>query len=134
MYPHPVKPVSKRDACLTNFEDDRESMYSSYMTIIGMIGVTLEFTHTVTLKKKKSRQVSSMLIHLVVTFWIRRNFLLQGCKLENLSIKDLKDLDFNANDLKGYVEVENSIKKFFSYGLTGLISVDNQLNYWVDKH
>lgn len=44
-------------------------------------------------------------------------------------MEDLKELGINANDLKGYVEIENSIKKFFSYGSTGPISVDNQLNY-----
>lgn len=64
-----------------------------------------------------------------VAFCVSRN-----CQLKDLSLSDFKTISLAfEEDVYEFLGVENSIKKFSSYGSTGSECVSDQLNYWLGK-
>ena len=55
----------------------------------------------------------------------------KGCELHDLTLDELRGISpFFSEDVYDYLGVENSIKKFCSYGSTGSECVSNQLDFW----
>lgn len=58
----------------------------------------------------------------------------KNCQLQELTLDELRNISpVFDKDVYEYLGVENAVKKFSSYGSTGLSSVANQLDYWVSK-
>lgn len=58
----------------------------------------------------------------------------RNCELQDLSLDELNSLSpVFDKDVYEFLGVENSIKKFRSYGSTGSECVAGQLDYWIDK-
>lgn len=58
----------------------------------------------------------------------------RGCELQDLSLEEMKGLSpVFEKDVYEFLGVENSVKKFCSYGSTGSACVAEQLGFWVEK-
>lgn len=58
----------------------------------------------------------------------------KNCQLQDLSLNEMKSLHpVFDEDVYEYLGVENSVKKFSSYGSTGSACVASQVDYWVNK-
>ena len=58
----------------------------------------------------------------------------KGCQLQDLHLDELRTISpVFDQDVYEYLGVENAVKKFSSYGSTGLECVATQLDYWVAK-
>lgn len=56
------------------------------------------------------------------------------CQLQDLSLDELRSISpVFDQDVYEYLGVENSIKKFSSYGSTGSECVASQLDYWMTR-
>jgi argininosuccinate lyase len=56
------------------------------------------------------------------------------CQLSELSLHELRQIDpIFEDDVYDFLGVENSIKKFCSYGSTGSDCVSEQINFWCHK-
>lgn len=55
----------------------------------------------------------------------------KGCRLEDLTIDELKGISPSfSEDVYDYLGVDNSVKKFCSYGSIGSECVSSQLDFW----
>lgn len=58
----------------------------------------------------------------------------KACQLQDLHLDELRTISpVFDQDVYEYLGVENAVKKFSSYGSTGLECVATQLDYWVAK-
>ena len=58
----------------------------------------------------------------------------KGCQLLELSLDDLRSISpVFEEDVYEFLGVENSVKKFSSYGSTGSKCVAGQLCFWISK-
>lgn len=56
------------------------------------------------------------------------------CQLQDLSLDELRSIDGVFDEgVYDYLGVENSIKKFSSYGSTGSECVAAQLDFWISR-
>ncbi|KAH0889665.1 hypothetical protein HID58_052094 [Brassica napus] len=122
-----------------DFQEDKEPMFDSTKTIMGMVDVAAEFAHNVTFNQdriKKTRSNKGMpfrsshdVVGKLVGVCVSR-----GCELQNLSLEEMKKLSpVFEEDVFGFLGVGNSVNKFSSYGSTGSNCVAEQLGYWVNK-
>ncbi|EOA20415.1 hypothetical protein CARUB_v10000724mg [Capsella rubella] len=136
-----------------DFQEDKEPMFDSAKTIMGMIDVSAEFAQNVTFNQeriKKSLPAGHLDATTLADYLVKKGMpfrsshdvvgklvgvcVSRGCELQNLSLEEMKKLSpVFEEDVFGYLGVENSVNKFSSYGSTGSNCVAEQLGYWVNK-
>nr|GEY48990.1 argininosuccinate lyase, chloroplastic [Tanacetum cinerariifolium] len=58
----------------------------------------------------------------------------KSCQLQDLSLNEFRAINPVFDEgVYDYLGVENSVKKFSSYGSTGSECVADQLNFWISK-
>ncbi|XP_008786242.1 argininosuccinate lyase, chloroplastic [Phoenix dactylifera] len=136
-----------------DLQEDKEPLFDSVRTIIGMLEVTTEFACNITfnhakieralpaghldattladylVKKGMPFRTSHEIVGRSVALCIARN-----CQLSDLTLDQLRSINpiFEENVYE-YLGAESSVKKFCSYGSTGSECVAEQLNFWVSK-
>ncbi|KAL0888161.1 hypothetical protein Bca101_012144 [Brassica carinata] len=136
-----------------DFQEDKEPMFDSTKTIMGMIDVSAEFAQNVTFNQdriKKSLPAGHLDATTLADYLVKKGMpfrsshdvvgklvgvcVSRGCELQSLSLEEMKKLSpVFEEDVFGFLGVENSVNKFSSYGSTGSNCVAEQLGYWVNK-
>ncbi|KAJ6709592.1 ARGININOSUCCINATE LYASE [Salix koriyanagi] len=136
-----------------DLQEDKEPVFDSVKTVVGMLEVSAEFAQNITFNRERiqkslpaghldattladylvnkglpfrtAHEVVGTCVHLCVS---------RNLRLEDLTLDDLKHISpaFNQ-DVYEYLGVENAVNKFSSYGSTGSACVASQLDYWVTK-
>ncbi|KAF3677739.1 Argininosuccinate lyase, chloroplastic [Capsicum annuum] len=99
-----------------DLQEDKEPVFDSVKAIVGMLeGIPFRTSHDIVGRS--------------VALCVSRN-----CEIQDLSLDELNSLHpIFDKDVYEYLGVENSIKKFRSYGSTGSECVAAQLDYWISK-
>ncbi|KAI3448894.1 hypothetical protein Pfo_005559 [Paulownia fortunei] len=136
-----------------DLQEDKEPVFDSVKTIMGMLEVSAEFAENITfnqeriqnalpaghldattladylVKKGISFRTSHDIVGRAVALCVSRN-----CQLQDLSVAELRSVStIFDKDVSYFLGVENAIKNFSSYGSTGSECVSSQLDYWVTK-
>ncbi|KAK6120786.1 hypothetical protein DH2020_045473 [Rehmannia glutinosa] len=136
-----------------DLQEDKEPVFDSVKTIMGMLEVSAEFAENVTFNQERIRnalpaghldattladylvkkeipfRTSHDIVGRAVALCVSRN-----CLLQDLSLDELRSISVTFDkDVYEFLGVENAIKNFSSYGSTGSECVSNQLDYWVTK-
>ncbi|KAE8729157.1 Argininosuccinate lyase [Hibiscus syriacus] len=123
-----------------DLQEDKEPTFDSVKTIIGMLEVSAEFAQNITLNDEKIRETlpagyldaTTLADYLNISRYSR--CVSKNCQLQDLSLEDMRNLSpVFDNDVYEFLGVKNAVKKFSSYGSTGLACVADQLDYWVAK-
>ncbi|KAL2942534.1 Argininosuccinate lyase chloroplastic [Bienertia sinuspersici] len=136
-----------------DLQEDKEPVFDSVKTIIGMLEVCSEFAQNVIFNKEKienslpaghldATTVADYLVKKGVPFRtghdiVGRSVALcvsKGCQLQDLTLDELRGISpVFSEDVYDYLGVENSVKKFCSYGSTGSECVSSQLDFWTTQ-
>ncbi|KAL0339086.1 UNVERIFIED_CONTAM: Argininosuccinate lyase, chloroplastic [Sesamum angustifolium] len=136
-----------------DLQEDKEPVFDSVKTIMGMLEVSAEFADNITFNQERIQnalpaghldattladylvkkgipfRTSHDIVGRSVAFCVSRK-----CQLQDLSLAELRSISTAFDeDVYEFLGVENSIKKFSSYGSTGSECVSSQLDYWVAK-
>lgn len=136
-----------------DLQEDKEPVFDSVKTIMGMLEVSAEFADNITFNQERIRnalpaghldattladylvkkgipfRTSHDIVGRSVAFCVSRK-----CQLQDLSLAELRSISTVFDeDVYEFLGVENAIKKFSSYGSTGSECVSSQLDYWVAK-
>lgn len=136
-----------------DLQEDKEPVFDSVKAILGMLEVSAEFAQNITfnweriksalpaghldattladylVKKGMAFRTSHDIVGRSVALCVTSN-----CQLQELSLDKLRSISpVFDEDVYEFLGVENSVKKFSSYGSTGSECVSDQLNYWVAK-
>ncbi|WCJ31904.1 Argininosuccinate lyase chloroplastic [Euphorbia peplus] len=136
-----------------DLQEDKEPVFDSVKTIIGMLEVSAEFAQNITfnstriekalpaghldattladylVKKGMPFRTSHDIVGRSVALCVSKN-----CQLQELKLDEFRSLSPTfEEDVYQYLGVENAVTKFCSYGSTGSACVAEQLNYWVNK-
>ncbi|CAA6671889.1 unnamed protein product [Spirodela intermedia] len=131
-----------------DLQEDKEPLFDSVKTIMGMLEVTAEFAQNITFNHERIqralplgiwmqqpspitllRRTSHDIVGRCVAFCLSKD-----CQLSDLSLDELMAIDpVFEKDVYEFVGVNNSVSKFCSYGSTGSACVSEQLSYWVSK-
>ncbi|GAB4844186.1 hypothetical protein Ancab_037552 [Ancistrocladus abbreviatus] len=136
-----------------DLQEDKEPVFDSVKTILGMLEVCAEFAQNVTfnhgriqkalpaghldattladylVKKGMPFRTSHDIVGRSVALCVSKN-----CQLRDLNLDELRSISpMFSKDVYEYLGVENAINKFCSYGSTGSECVADQLDYWVAK-
>ncbi|KAL2471417.1 Argininosuccinate lyase [Abeliophyllum distichum] len=134
-----------------DLQEDKEPVFDSVKTILGMLEVSAEFAQNITfnweriqkalpagyldattladylVKKGMPFRTSHDIVGRSVALCVSSN-----CQLQELSLDKLRSISpVFDEDVYEFLGVENSVNKFSSYGSTGSECVSAQLNYWV---
>lgn len=136
-----------------DLQEDKEPVFDSVKTIIGMLEVSAEFAQNITFNRERIQNalpaghldattLADYLVKKEIPFRTSHDIVGRSvalcvsrkCQLQDLSIDDLKCISpaFDT-DVYEYLGVENGIKKFISYGSTGSECVASQLDYWITR-
>ncbi|KAK6938065.1 Fumarate lyase, N-terminal [Dillenia turbinata] len=136
-----------------DLQEDKEPVFDSVRTIIGMLEVSAEFAQNVTFNRERIEKalpagyldattLADYLVKKGIPFRTSHDLVGKSvalcvskkCQLQDLSLDDLRSISpaFDE-DVYEYLGVENAVKKFGSYGSTGSECVANQLDYWLAK-
>ncbi|EXB22543.1 Argininosuccinate lyase [Morus notabilis] len=133
-----------------DLQEDKEPVFDSVKTILGMLEVSAEFAQNITFNQDRIKKAlpagyldaTTLADYLGVPFRtshdiVGRSVALcdsKNCQLRDLSLDELKSINpMFDKDVYDYLGVENSIEKFCSYGSTGSSCVADQLSYWTAK-
>nr|ABK25117.1 unknown [Picea sitchensis] len=136
-----------------DLQEDKEPLFDSVETIVAMLEVTTEFAQNVTFNQKRisrslpaghldATTMADYLVHKGTPFRTSHDIvgkavalsLSKECQLSELSLHELRQIDpIFEDDVYDFLGVENSIKKFCSYGSTGSDCVSEQINFWCHK-
>ncbi|XP_002514045.3 argininosuccinate lyase, chloroplastic [Ricinus communis] len=136
-----------------DLQEDKEPVFDSVKTIIGMLEVSAEFAQNITFNSSKIQKalpagyldattLADYLVKKGMPFRtshdiVGRSVALcvsKNCQLQDLSLDDMRSTSpVFQEDVYEYLGVENAVKKFVSYGSTGSACVADQLDYWVTK-
>ncbi|KAL8167220.1 hypothetical protein V2J09_008719 [Rumex salicifolius] len=134
-----------------DLQEDKEPVFDSVKTIMGMLEVSAEFALNVTFNKdriEKALPAGHLDATTLADYLVKKGMpfrtshdvvgrlvalcVSKGCTLEELSLNELRSIDpIFSEDVYEYLGVSNSIKKFSSYGSTGSKCVSEQLDFWV---
>ncbi|KAL5074866.1 hypothetical protein RYX36_013850 [Vicia faba] len=136
-----------------DLQEDKEPVFDSVRTILGMLEVSAEFALNITFNRERIQKslpagfldattLADYLVNKGVPF--RSSHEIAGksvalctsknCQLLDLSLDELRSINpVFDNDVYEFLGVENTIKKFVSYGSTGSACVAEQLDYWIKK-
>ncbi|KAI3794423.1 hypothetical protein L1987_37054 [Smallanthus sonchifolius] len=132
---------------------DKEPVADSVKTIIGMLEVSAEFAQNITYNQDRIQKslpaghldattLADYLVHKGIPFRTSHDIVgravalcvNKNCQLRDLSLDELHSINKVFDDgVYDYLGVENSIKKFSSYGSTGSECVAAQLDFWSSK-
>ncbi|KAK9930211.1 hypothetical protein M0R45_027258 [Rubus argutus] len=136
-----------------DLQEDKEPVFDSVKTILGMLEVSAEFAQNITFNKERIQKalpaghldattLADYLVKKGVPFRTSHDIVGRAvavcvskmCQLRELSLDDLRSLNpvFDM-DVYEFLGVENAVKKFSSYGSTGSECVASQLDLWVTK-
>ncbi|CDP11505.1 unnamed protein product [Coffea canephora] len=136
-----------------DLQEDKEPVFDSVKTIIGMLEVSTEFAQNITFNQQKIQKalpaghldattLADYLVKKGVPFRTSHDIVGRAvamcvsinCQLQDLSIGELQNISpaFDE-DVYEFLGVENAVKKFSSYGSTGSDCVASQLDYWTAK-
>lgn len=136
-----------------DLQEDKEPLFDSVKTVIGMLEVSSEFAQNITFNVDRIQKalpaghldattLADYLVYKGIPFRTSHDIVGQAvrlcvekkCELKKLSLDELRGINsVFEDDVYDYLGVENSIKKFTSYGSTGSECVAEQLNYWISK-
>lgn len=136
-----------------DLQEDKEPLFDSVETIVAMLEVTTEFAQNITFNQKRisrslpaghldATTMADYLVHKGTPFRTSHDIvgkavalsLTKECQLSELSLHELQHIDpIFEDDVYDFLGVENSIKKFCSYGSTGSDCVFEQINFWSQK-
>lgn len=136
-----------------DLQEDKEPVFDSVKTIVGMLEVSAEFAQNITFNHERIRKalpaghldattLADYLVKKGIPFRtshdiVGRSVALcfsRNCQLSDLSLDELRSITPSFDDdVYSFLGVENAIKNFSSYGSTGSECVSTQLAYWVDK-
>ncbi|CAN4092356.1 unnamed protein product [Withania somnifera] len=136
-----------------DLQEDKEPVFDSVKAIVGMLEVSAEFAQNISFNRERilkalpaghldATTLADYLVKKGIPFRtshdiVGRSVALcvsRNCELQDLSLDELNGLNpIFDKDVYEYLGVENSIKKFRSYGSTGSECVAGQLDYWIDK-
>nr|AZL93837.1 argininosuccinate lyase [Ceanothus thyrsiflorus] len=136
-----------------DLQEDKEPVFDSVKTILGMLEVSAEFAQNITFNQERIKNalpaghldattLADYLVKKGVPFRtshdiVGRSVALcvsKNCQLKDLSLDELRSINpvFDT-DVYEFLGVENAVEKFCSYGSTGSACVADQLNYWMAK-
>ncbi|XP_059636205.1 argininosuccinate lyase, chloroplastic [Cornus florida] len=136
-----------------DLQEDKEPVFDSVKTIIGMLEVSAEFAQNITFNRERIQKalpaghldattLADYLVKKGIPFRtshdiVGRSVALcvsRNCQLQDLSLAEMRNISpVFDKDVYEFLGADNSIKKFCSYGSTGSECVATQLNYWVEK-
>ncbi|XAR62077.1 Argininosuccinate lyase [Bertholletia excelsa] len=136
-----------------DLQEDKEPVFDSVKTIIGMLEVTTEFAMNITFNReriKKALPVGHLDATTLADYLVKKGIpfrtahdivgrsvalcVSKNCHLEDLNLDELRNINPVFDEgVYEYLGVENAIKKFCSYGSTGAECVVSQFRYWSDK-
>ncbi|KAF3447250.1 hypothetical protein FNV43_RR12430 [Rhamnella rubrinervis] len=141
-----------------DLQEDKEPVFDSVKTILGMLEVSAEFAQNITFNQERIKKalpaghldattladylVKLRKIGMGVPFRTSHDIagrsvalcVSKNCQLKDLSLDELRSIDpVFDNDVYEFLGVENAVEKFCSYGSTGSACVADQLNYWMTK-
>ncbi|CAL9022275.1 unnamed protein product [Prunus brigantina] len=140
-----------------DLQEDKEPVFDSVKTILGMLEVSAEFAQNITFNRERIqkslpaghldattladylvKKASSMAIPFRTSHDIVGRAVAvcvsNSCQLQDLSLDELRSIHpVFDKDVYEFLGVENSVKKFSSYGSTGSACVASQLGDWVTK-
>ncbi|CAL9208163.1 unnamed protein product [Musa hybrid cultivar] len=136
-----------------DLQEDKEPLFDSVKTVLGMLEVTTEFAQNITFNHARIRKVlpaghldattladylvnkglpfrtSHEIVGRCVALCVARN-----CQLSELPLDQLQGINsIFKEDVYDFLGVENSVNKFSSYGSTGSECVAEQLSFWISK-
>ncbi|WOL15993.1 hypothetical protein Cni_G24775 [Canna indica] len=136
-----------------DLQEDKEPLFDSVKTIQAMLEVTTEFAQNITfnhariqkvlpaghldattladylVKKGMPFRTSHEVVGRCVALCVANN-----CQLSALTLDQLQGISsIFEEDVYDFLGVENSVKKFSSYGSTGSACVAEQYSFWVSK-
>ncbi|KAL0823301.1 hypothetical protein Bca101_046978 [Brassica carinata] len=128
-----------------DFQEDKEPLFDSTKTIMGMIDVSAEFAQKVTFNRERIKRSLPADATTLADYLVKKGMpfrsshdvvgklvgvcVSRGCELQDLSLEEMKKL----SPVFGFLGVEDSVDKFSSYLSTGSNCVAQQLGYWVHK-
>ncbi|KAI9107457.1 hypothetical protein K1719_021494 [Acacia pycnantha] len=136
-----------------DLQEDKEPVFDSVKTILGMLEVSAEFSQNITFNQERIQKalpaghldattLADYLVKKEVPFRTSHDIVGRAvalcvskkCQLQDLSLDELKSISTAFDeDVYEFLGVENAINKFSSYGSTGSACVASQLNYWLTK-
>ncbi|KAH9617894.1 hypothetical protein KSS87_005509 [Heliosperma pusillum] len=136
-----------------DLQEDKEPVFDSVKTIIGMLEVSSEFAQNIAFNKDKIQKslpaghldattVADYLVKKGVPFRTGHDIVgravalcvSKSCTLQDLTLDELRGISpVFDNDVYDYLGVENSVKHFCSYGSTGSECVASQLDFWAEQ-
>ncbi|WOG98910.1 hypothetical protein DCAR_0418256 [Daucus carota subsp. sativus] len=136
-----------------DLQEDKEPVFDSVKAIIGMLEVSAEFAQNITFNSERIRNalpaghldattLADYLVKKDIPFRtshdiVGRSVALcvsKNSQLQDLSLDELRSISpVFDQDVYEYLGVENSIKKFSSYGSTGSECVASQMDYWMTR-
>ncbi|KAJ9546219.1 hypothetical protein OSB04_025926 [Centaurea solstitialis] len=136
-----------------DLQEDKEPVFDSVKTIIGMLEVSAEFAQNITYNRDRIQKslpaghldattLADYLVHKGIPFRTSHDIVgravalcvYKNCELQDLSLEELRSINEVFDDgVYDYLGVQNSIKKFSSYGSTGSECVAAQLDFWISN-
>ncbi|KAF7830015.1 argininosuccinate lyase, chloroplastic [Senna tora] len=136
-----------------DLQEDKEPVFDSVKTILGMLEVSAEFSLNITFNQERIQKalpaghldattLADYLVKKEIPFRTSHDIVGRAvalcvskkCQLQDLSLDELRSIStIFDEDVYEFLGVENAIKKFSSYGSTGSACVASQLDYWVAK-
>uniref|UniRef100_A0ACD5XK33 Uncharacterized protein n=1 Tax=Avena sativa TaxID=4498 RepID=A0ACD5XK33_AVESA len=133
-----------------DLQEDKEPLFESVKTILGMLEVSSEFAQNISFNSKRIQSslpagyldattLADYLVKKGVPFRTSHEIVgrcvalcvSKNCQLTELEINDLKAVHpVFERDVYAYLGVENAVNKFISYGSTGSEQVKKQLEDW----
>ncbi|KAK1405587.1 Argininosuccinate lyase [Heracleum sosnowskyi] len=136
-----------------DLQEDKEPVFDSVKAIVGMLEVSAEFAQNITFNSERIQNalpaghldattLADYLVKKDIPFRTSHDIVGRSvalcvsrkCQLQDLSLDELRSISpVFDQDVYEYLGVENSIKKFSSYGSTGSECVASQLDYWMTR-
>ncbi|OAY67645.1 Argininosuccinate lyase, chloroplastic [Ananas comosus] len=136
-----------------DLQEDKEPLFDSVKTILGMLEVSTEFAQNISFNRERIQRalpaghldattLADYLVKKGIPFRTSHEIvgrsvalcIARKCQLSELTLEDLKKIHpVFDEDVYGFLGVENSVTKFISYGSTGSSEVAGQLRHWVSK-
>ncbi|KAJ1424766.1 L-Aspartase-like [Sesbania bispinosa] len=136
-----------------DLQEDKEPVFDSVKTILGMLEVSAEFALNITFNRERIQRalpagyldattLADYLVNKGVPFRTSHDIAgkavamctLKNCQLLDLSLDELRSINpVFDKDVYEFLGVENAIQKFSSYGSTGSACVADQIDYWMKK-
>ncbi|KAK7353008.1 hypothetical protein VNO80_18440 [Phaseolus coccineus] len=136
-----------------DLQEDKEPVFDSVKTILGMLEVSAEFALNITFNRERIQKalpaghldattLADYLVNKGVPFRTSHDIAgksvalctSKNCQLLDLSLDELRSINpIFEEDVYDFLGVENAIQKFVSYGSTGSACVASQIDYWMKK-